>query len=142
MISFKEFLKENKIILSGFGKSEHPGIKNFINDFHKDSTEHPFDDKSRILHGSVVHLSKDGREIHVHDIKSLAPGNGSKTLSHLTGLADKHMIKINLHAKSYLKTGKSNHELVKWYKKHNFQTDEHEDNDARDGSRDMTYYPK
>lgn len=119
--------------------------KAFLSDFENDSDEHPFHRSARILHGSVVDLSKDGSNIHVHDIASIAPrtGAGTKALKHLTGLADKHGVKLNLFAKAYSKNPEhitSTKKLIKWYEKHKFKHDER-DYDPDYGS-EMTYYPK
>lgn len=119
--------------------------KQFMDDFHKDSDEHPFHHTARILHGATVHLSRDGNDVHMHDILTLAPksGAGTKALKHLTGLADKHGVKINIFAKAYSNRPehiKSTKRLVKWYEKHGFKHDE-PDYDVDYGS-EMTYYPK
>lgn len=151
--SFKEYLQETVLKLRGFGpKSASDSVKNFMNDYHKTTKEHPLDNKSRILNGTTVHASEDGNSVHIHDIHSHEPksGNGTRALKHLTGLADKHGVKLNLHAKAYLEdkpkhVGEPEHirstpRLQKWYKKHGFQHDDHEE-DHKHGS-DMTYYPK
>jgi hypothetical protein len=119
--------------------------KQFMAEYGNDSTEHPFHRSARILHGATVDLSRDGNDVHMHDIVSLAPksGAGTKALKHLTGLADKHGVKINLFAKAYSNRPehiKSTKRLIKWYEKHGFKHDE-PDYDVDYGS-EMTYYPK
>lgn len=117
----------------------------FMDEYHSDSQEHPFAHTARILHGAVVEASKDGNEVHIHDIRTTSPrsGAGTKALKHLTNLADKHNVKLNLFAKAY--SNNSDHinnteRLVKWYEKHGFQHEE-PDYDESWGS-DMKYYPK
>lgn len=117
----------------------------FIKDLVSDSDEHPFNSAARILHGAIVHVSPVGNQIHLHDIQTLEPrsGAGTKALKHLTSLADKHGVKIGIHAKAYSKRPEyitSTPRLIKWYKKHGFQHDE-PDYDPDYGS-EMTYYPK
>lgn len=117
----------------------------FLDEYKQDSDEHPFHRSARILHGSIVDLSKDGNNIHIHDIVSTAPktGVGTKALKHLTRLADKHGIKLNLFAKAYSNRPehiRSTPKLIKWYEKHDFKHDE-PDYDPDYGS-EMTYYPK
>lgn len=144
MKSFSEYLSEVVIRL---GSGNDDKSKALMKDFHSETQEHPFHREARIYHGNTtVHLSKDGREVHLHDIQSHAPktGAGTKALKSLTSLADKHGVKINLHAKAYSDRPehvKSTHKLVKWYKKHGFEHDDLENDDPHGGS-DMTYYPK
>lgn len=117
----------------------------FMDEYHSDSQEHPFAHTARILHGAVVEASKDGNEVHIHDIRTTSPrsGAGTKALKHLTNLADKHNVKLNLFAKAYSNSPdhiNNTERLVKWYEKHGFQHEE-PDYDERWGS-DMKYYPK
>lgn len=146
MISFKSYITENRIVLRGFGGSRDTSRSDsFIKDLHNTSSDHPFDNKKRILHGVAVHLSREGNTVHIHDLQSASPdsGHGTKALKHLTNLADKHNVKLTLHAKAYSKRPEhiqSTITLQKWYKKHGFHHDDH-DEDHSQGS-DMTYYPK
>lgn len=127
------------------GKPKGDQSQKFMVDFANDSDEHPFNPAARILHGSVVHASRDGNQVHIHDIQTLAPktGAGAKALKHLTHLADKHGVKLNLFAKAYSNRPehiRSTPKLIKWYEKHGFKHDE-PDYDPDYGS-EMTYYPK
>lgn len=127
------------------GKPKGESAQKFMVDFVDDSDEHPFNPAARILHGSVVHVSRDGNQVHIHDIQTLAPksGAGTKALKHLTSLADKHGVKLNLFAKAYSNRPehiRSTPKLIKWYEKHGFKHDE-PDYDPDYGS-EMTYYPK
>lgn len=144
MLSFRNYLEETTRIKLG-QKPNGERAEAFLKDFHADSSEHPFHHSARILHRAVVHLSKDGNEVHMHDIFSTAPksGAGTKALKHLTGLADKHGVKINIHAKVYSDRPehiRSTGKLMKWYNKHGFQHEEDEPDESH-GS-EMKYYPK
>lgn len=127
------------------GKPKGERAQKFMVDFVDQSDEHPFNPAARILHGAVVHASRDGHQVHIHDIQTLDPksGAGTKALKHLTSLADKHSIKLNLFAKAYSNRPehiRSTPKLIKWYEKHGFKHDE-PDYDPDYGS-EMTYYPK
>lgn len=151
MLRFTEFLNEEekvlRIRLHGFGnKTNSERSEKFMKDFHDTSSEHPIDHKKRLIHNVGVHVSTQGNAIHIHDLQSALPdsGNGTKALKHLTGLADKHGVKLELHAKAYSNHPehiRNSHTLQKWYKKHGFEHDEEDDGDRHHGS-DMTYYPK
>jgi hypothetical protein len=143
MLSFSSYINEVRLVLGRKPNGEK--AEAFLKDFHADSQEHPFHHSARILHNAVVHLSKDGNEVHMHDIQSVAPrsGAGTKALKHLTNLADKHGVKINLYAKAYSNSPdhiRSTGKLMKWYKKNGFQHEE-PDPDEREGS-EMKYYPR
>lgn len=148
MLTFTQFLEEidDKPVRIKLGqKPSGEKAKAFLKDFHDDSQEHPFHHSARIFHGVVIHMSRDGNEVHIHDIQSIAPksGAGTKALKYLTKLADKHHVKLNLFAKAY--SGRqehihSNERLMSWYEKHGFHHED-QDYDERDGS-DMKYYPK
>lgn len=136
---------EDQPVRIRLGKTKGEQAQKFMVDFADDSDEHPFNPAARILHGSVVHVSRDGNQVHIHDIQTLAPksGAGTKALKHLTSLADKHGVKLNLFAKAY--SNRPEHiratpKLIKWYEKHGFKHDE-PDYDPDYGS-EMTYYPK
>ena len=126
-------------------KADGKRAQAFMDEYHSDSQEHPFAHTARILHGAVVEASKDGNEVHIHDIRTTSPrsGAGTKALKHLTNLADKHNVKLNLFAKAYSNSPdhiNNTERLVKWYEKHGFQHEE-PDYDESWGS-DMKYYPK
>lgn len=127
------------------GKPKGERAQKLMADFTNDSDEHPFNPAARILHGAVVHASRDGHQVHIHDIQTTDPksGAGTKALKHLTSLADKHSVKLNLFAKAYSNRPehiRSTPRLIKWYEKHGFKHDE-QDYDPDYGS-EMTYYPK
>ena len=153
MKSYSDFILENrnilemKIKLRDSSDGDHENVSKFIDEFHSNSVPHPFN-RSRIFHHTSVELSKDGNQVHIHDLQSIEPnkGHGSKALHHLTKLSDKHNVKINLHAKAYSKDKSyitNSVKLGKWYHKHGFRFDdsEHKLNDHHDGA-DMTYYPR
>lgn len=136
---------EDQPVRIQLGKPKGEQAHKFIVDFVNDSDEHPFNPAARILHGAVVHASRDGNQVHLHDIQTLAPksGAGTKALKHLTSLADKHGVKLNLFAKAYSNRPehiRSTPKLIKWYERHGFKHDE-PDYDPHYGS-EMTYYPK
>lgn len=136
---------EDQPVRIRLGKTKGEQAQKFMVDFADDSDEHPFNPAARILHGSVVHASRDGSQVHIHDIQTLAlkSGAGTKALKHLTSLADKHGVKLNLFAKAYSNRPehiRSTPKLIKWYEKHGFKHDE-PDYDPDYGS-EMTYYPK
>ena len=145
MKTLKQLLEQNYIRIK-LGQGTNPEkANNFIKDFHKQSLEHPFHRSTRIFHNNAIDLSRDGSEVHIHDIVSLDPnkGHGTKGLKELTKLADKHGVKLNLHALAYTKDPNyitHTPTLIKWYKKHGFQ---HEDPDYDErGGSEMKYYPK
>lgn len=145
MKSLKQILEQNYIRIQLGKKPNSEKADAFIKDFHKQSLEHPFHRSARIFHNNAIDLSKDGNEVHIHDILSLDPnkGHGTKGLKELTKLADKHGVKLNLHAKAYSNDNKyisHTPALIKWYEKHGFQHEDPDYND-REGS-EMKYYPK
>ena len=145
MKNFATFITEVRIQLRGRGNYDDTNAKAFMDDLHNNHDIHPFDPDQHIIHNTVVHASKDGHQVHIHDLRTLDPdkGNGTKALKHLTAMADKHGVKLNLHAKAYSKQPEhvtKTHQLVSWYKKHGF-THDHPEDDHSQGS-DMTYYPR
>lgn len=141
-------LHEIYIKLRGHGNASGEHVDNYMKEYHQSSQAHPFNAHARIVHNTITHLSKDGNEVHIHDIQTLESGKGhaTKALKHLTNLADKHNVKLNLHAKAYSKDKthiRSSKKLSDWYKKHGFDYDDEEyhPDDHHDGV-DMKYYPK
>jgi len=120
------------------GKSD-----DFLDEYHSTTHEHPFDSRSRVHdEGATTELSRDGSDgIHMHDIRSLTPGGGSKTLENLKALADKHGVKISGTAKAYSQSSKypmDTEKLAGWYKKRGFSVG---DGDKYDGY-EVSYSPK
>ena len=143
--SYKMTNESEEPVRIQLGKPKGERAQKFMVDFTNDSDEHPFNPAARILHGAVVHASRDGNQVHIHDIRTTDPksGAGAKALKHLTSLADKHNVKLNLFAKAYSNRPehiRSTPRLIKWYEKHGFKHDE-QDYDPDYGS-EMTYYPK
>jgi hypothetical protein len=115
----------------------------FLDEYHASTSEHPFDSRSRVHdEGATTELSRDGGSgIHMHDIRSLTPGGGSKTLETLKALADKHGVTISGTAKAYSQSSKypmDTKKLAGWYKKRGFSVG---DGDKHDGY-EVSYSPK
>lgn len=133
MQTFREYLGETVIRLSGFGGKGNEERKKrsdaFIRDLHYSSEEHPLNRHARIIGRAHVHVSGSSDGVHIHDIQSHEQGSGAGThaLKHLTDLADKHNVKLHLYAKGYGST--SDHKLRKWYKKHGFHSDDEDPSD-------------
>lgn len=123
MISFIQYLTELNIKI----KPKNPNVQHFMNDLHATTAAHPFSDRERIVNNNAtVHVSPSGEGVHLHDIRSLHPksGAGTAALKHLTGLADKHKVKISGVAKAYHGDKKyisSSKKLSSWYEKHGFK---------------------
>ena len=138
MKTFKNYLKETKLVLRGFGKQGEDNKrkgKTFLDELQSISEINPLNNKTRVIGNSEVHVSYDGDGIHIHDIRSFKPGSGAGTeaMKILVKLADKHRVKLNLFAKGYSSTTTS--QLKKWYRKFDFTHEE-------DNSQDMVRYPK
>lgn len=136
MLTFSQYLEEVTIKLGSKGNDERrKRAAAFVDDLHKSSTEHFSNHRARVIGKAHVHISGDSDGVHIHDIQSHEPGSGAGThaLKHLTKLADKHKVKLHLHAKGYGDT--STHQLKKWYKKHGFHSSE-------DDPSDMTRHPE
>jgi len=123
----------------------------FIDDFFTNTQEHPFNNKARIYAGAVLEIYPMGNVIHISDIMSTAPnsGAGSKAISFLINLADKHRVKLDLTAKAYARDKKfitDTAQLANWYKKMGFVVDDEfiDDPDDLEGYEEvnMAYYPK
>jgi hypothetical protein len=115
----------------------------FLDEYHASTHEHPFDSRSRVHdEGATTELSRDGGSgIHMHDIRSLTPGGGTKTLETLKALADKHGVTISGTAKAYSQSSKypmDTKKLAGWYKKRGFSVG---DGDKHDGY-EVSYSPK
>lgn len=123
MLTFRQFIHEALIKLSGFSNDSNKKSSGFMQDLDDSSKTHPINHKARIIGGAHVHVSPHNGMIHIHDIQSHSPGSGAgtKALEHLKDLADKHAVKLHINAKGYAVTKTS--QLKKWYKKHGFTHD-------------------
>jgi len=136
MKSFKEFIKEAMVIKIG-GKTSETSKKldRFMDDYYDSTSDHPFDDRSRIHGNSATsELSSAFGKIHMHDIRALTPGGGHEALEHIKRLADKHGVEITGTAKAYNRSAKypmNSNQLAGYYKKRGFEV----------GSGDSDGYP-
>jgi len=115
----------------------------FLKDFIEMTDDHPFDNRARILAGNVIHMSRRGSRVHLHDISSLDPGKGnaSAAMRMLQRLAKEHNVIIELFAKAYRDDRMSTEKLVQWYQRLGFQTVDDTDKIDFDYGVEMCYYP-
>lgn len=111
----------------------------FMDDWHKSTTDHPFNHRARIHGGTQVELHPFDGKIHLSDIQSHEPGkgHGTKTLHHIKSLADKHGVTVSGTAKAYAKDKNyitKTSQLHKWYTKHGFSAKK-----DYDGGYDINY---
>ena len=135
MKNFKQFITEITIKLSGFkGTDNSEKVNKFMDEYHNTSKEHLMNKHARVIGNAHVHVTPSKSGVHINDIQSHEQGSGSgtKALKHLTNLADKHNVKLDLYAKGYGST--SSGKLRKWYSRHGFVSD------SGDKS-DMTRHP-
>ena len=146
-------LYEIERIKLGKGKSDKTNL--FLADLENITSEHPFDSRSRILNNATIEVSTFAGDIHISDIRSLAPnsGAGTEAIKILMQLADKYHIRLHLIAKAYSKDPKyitDTNKLIKWYQKLGFVVDDEflddravELNDYEGYDEvEMVYYPK
>lgn len=124
MKTFKQFLEETRIKLTGNFNSSRSS-EDFIDELQDTTSEHPFEERSRIFNDhATLHVSRNGSSsVHLHDIRALHPGGGSKALEHLKSLADKHGVTIGGSAKAYSTSSKypmTTKQLAGYYKKRGF----------------------
>jgi hypothetical protein len=145
-------MNEIKIKL-GSGRSDN--TQAFMDELDTLTSEHPFNPAMRILGNATVEARPFNKQIHISDIVSLAPKSGAATqaMKVLTGLADKHRVKLDLTAKAYHNDKRyvtDTAVLVKWYRKLGFVVDdefmdddaiEHDDFEGYD-EIDMIYHPR
>lgn len=108
-------------------------LDNFMADYHGMTQEHPFERGTRIHGGGedfgLSEVRPFNKRIHVSWMQSANPntkGIGTKMLTDLTGLADKHGVEMQLspeRPKGYRLPGPSTSQLKKWYGKHGFVKD-------------------
>jgi len=123
MKTFKGFLAEVTLRL---GQKKSPGLDSFMDEWHKTTKPHPFNDRSRIHGGTMVELSPFDGNIHLSDIQTLEPnkGHGAHTIKHITSLADKHGVTVEGTALAYAKDKKyitKSKDLKTFYTKHGFK---------------------
>jgi len=113
---------------------KNPKHDEFMDEYHATTQGNPLDHRARVYGHSVAHLSDARDTIHIHDIRSFQHkgGHGTKHLKHITDLADKHKVKLSLHAVPYddgIHGKMSPHKLKSWYMEHGFRK-KHEDGDV------------
>jgi hypothetical protein len=115
-------------------KQRDPDLDDFMEEYYEITSPHPFDNVTRILGNTAVHISPTSdNEIHIHDILSLLPrsGAGTDAMKELINLSDKYGIPLSGFAKAYHKDKKfitDTDKLLNWYKKLGFTVvNKHED---------------
>ncbi len=103
----------------------------FMADYQAATQEHPLDHRARLLKNASITLYPFGNSIHISDIRALRPGlgGGKEALALICQLADKHGLKLDLTAKTYLDNSPlSTSELQQWYARYGFTTvEDHEE---------------
>ena len=127
MKSFKEFLTEITIKL---GSNNSNALNAFLEEFDKETTPNPFFHRMRIWNDSIgFEVYKFDGSIHIASVISLDKknsGNGSTGMKWLTGLADKHGVKLDLAVKPIKNAGAKDGinlnkaQLKAWYKRNGF----------------------
>ena len=120
MLTFKQFMLEMKITLNKRNSSKTVA---FMRDYHSSTSDHPFDNRSRLYGNATLEVSPIEDNIHLHDIRSFEPGAGHKAIEHIKSLANKHDVKIAGIAKAYGQSKKypmSSKQLSNWYSKRGF----------------------
>jgi hypothetical protein len=119
-----------KITLTNKSNELKVNLEKFLSEFENETSPHPFDRKCRILQGKntdsdgvVFELSSWNNSIHISMIQALKTGigEGSRGLSFLTELADKHEVPMTGIAKRVGETGLPTATLKAWYKKNGFK---------------------
>ena len=122
MHNFTQYVSEVKLNLAG--KSNK--MDAFFDEWYKMSDSHPFSAHDRIVNGNVtMYLYPSNGEVHLSDIRSLAPGSGAatKAMKQLMSLTKKHKLVLSGFAKAYSDDTKyvtDTAALIKWYKKLGF----------------------
>jgi len=138
MINSKQYITDNAVKLRGFGSQGKENSRRgdeFMRELIANTTQHPFNNRARIIGNAHVELFHDGDGVTIKDIQSHEQGSGAGTraLQYLVKLSDKHKVPLNLYAKGYASTKTS--QLKNWYKKHGFEPDD-------DGAQEMTRKPR
>ena len=122
MKTFAEFLAESK------------NVDAFLDDLHKTTKPHPFNDRSRIVgdNDAMVQMYKVNDTAHLSDIQSLKPksGAGTRAMQHIHGLADKHGVTVSGFANAYAKDKNyvtDTKKLKSWYEKMGYKTRKSDD---------------
>ena len=123
---------EGKPMVIRLGKSAYKAEQDaFMADFQAATSDHPLDHRARLLKNAVITLYPFGNNIHISDIRALRPasGGGKEALTLICQLADKHGLKLDLTAKTYLDSSPlSTSELQQWYARYGFTTvEDHEE---------------
>src|SRR5271170_6477459 len=104
--------------------AENPALVAFMKDLWAQTTGNPFNNRERVWkEKAIIEARPFSGNIHLSFIRSVerGEGQGSEGLKFLTGLADKHGVKIDLDAKPVGK-GLNKGNLVSWYKRHGFNS--------------------
>jgi hypothetical protein len=114
-----------------------PGkLKNFMDEFHKDTHPHPFGNRERFLNTdtglppgedfATVEASPFDEKIHVSSVSALSKrrGQGTQALQYLKNLSDKHSVPLSLDPVAYGQGGMNDKQLEKWYGGHGFNYDD------------------
>jgi hypothetical protein len=135
------------------GRPRTDDTNKFMEDYIELTSPHPFSDKTRVFGNAMLEIYPYFGNIHLSDIRTMAPKSGaaSNAVKMLTGLSNKHFVKIELIAKPY-STEKRHitdiNSLVNFYKKLGFVVDEEYDHgdpyDGYEGYEEvgMIYYPR
>lgn len=120
--------------------SGDPGkLKNFMDEFHKDTHPHPFGNRERFLNTdtglppgedfATVEASPFDEKIHVSSVSALSKrrGQGTQALQYLKDLSDKHNVPLSLDPVAYGQGGMNDKQLEKWYGGHGFSYDDRSD---------------
>ena len=142
-------MKINEVTRIKLGQPKSDKTGKFMEHYYELTSPHPFSDKIRIFGNVMLELYPFNGNIHLSDIRTMAPKSGAATnaIKLLTELADRHFVKIDLIAKPNSKD--KNHitditTLVNFYKKHGFTVDEDFEDDDYEGYDEvgMTYFPR
>lgn len=127
MKTLTQFLSETLIRLGSGSDLVKRNIDDFMKEYIKTSDVHPLNNNARLVGHASVHLSPSSRGVHIHDIRSLDQGSGAgtKALKHLTSLADRFNVKLDLYPHGYSNT--TTEQLKRWYTRHDFEPNEDDD---------------
>lgn len=124
MKTLKAFLGETTIRLNGPTQDQKDRVNAFMKDYHETTTPHPWDNHTRIFGKVKLEVSPSVYHggVHISDIQSMDQGSGAGTtaLRHLTSLADKHGVSLDLFPHGYANT--TDEQLHRWYGRHDFES--------------------
>lgn len=112
-------------------------VRSFLDEFWATTQENWLNPRQRIVSGVAgveVCPSVNDRSgtVHITDIVASKPGEGQgrAALTQIVTLADKHGVRLDLIAKTYVKGRLTSKQLRDWYSRYGFQT---KSGNARDG---------